>query len=509
MPPPVLRHRNGTLSIDNGFLQSGAVTETYITAATVGGTSTTLTVPSIVGFAINQILLLEDLGTESAEIVLTHASTAPTITAGVGTITLTAAMVKTHPVGSKVRVILFNQIELKRGTTTVASSATALTVATTTNANPPSSLGSGLVAVDPTRRIQDVATVEHTSGYYFARYYDSIHTTFGNYTDACAYGGWVSNTVGYLIERALRDSGVETLSEKIRFNDCYEWINDCLKLIQGKLKRWPEHYSYNAILGQIQRGDNTTTMPTDAYDTETNKSIIAIRVGDQKKLQYLSPGDFDNNMGDVHYTQVTTQQTAGGSTLAINNSYDFADSGKVNVYISNVKYSITYTGVTRSASAGVLTGVPTSGTGSISVTIPVDTWVWQNEVEGIPVYFTVRNGVIETWPLADSSNDNMNLYGDYAKVATSVDSLGDTIDLQRFDAVQHYLTWRMKMKQQTNGTLDMQDGHYLQYKERLNDAIRTLPGNNMFRIRPNVNRIGNSRMMTRKADIQDLAIGDQ
>ena len=491
--PPLLKHRNGTLSIDNTPLQVGAVAETYLTTATVGGTTATLTVPSIVGFGINQIILLEDLGTESAEIVLTHATTVPTTTAGVGTITLTGAMLKTHPVGSRVRVIMYNQIELKHGTTTVATDATALTTATTVNFNPISAIGTGLVAVDATQRVQSHETSEFTSGYYFGRYKNSVTSDFSGYTDALIYAGWASNTVGYMIDRALRDSGVETLSDKIRLTDCYEWINDCLKLIQGKLKRWPEHYAYNSVLGQLSRGDHTTTMPTDAYDTETNKSIIALRIGDSGKLQYLSPGDFDSVQGDVKFTGVTTQAVAAQTTLEIDNSYDFADSGTVSVYISGTKYDITYTGVTRSATAGILTGVPASGTGSITVTIPVGTVVWQDEIDGIPAYFTVRNGTIETWPLSDGSNDNMNLFADYSKVATAVDTSGDTIDLQRFDMVQAYLTWRIKMKNQSNATLDMTDGFYLQYKERLNDSIRTLVSSNVFRIRPSINRIGNTR----------------
>ncbi len=209
------------------------------------------------------------------------------------------------------------------------------------------------------------------------------------------------------------------------------------------------------------------------------------------------------------HTLVTTQATAGQTTLAINNSYDFADSGTVSVYISGTKYSVTYTGVTRSASAGVLTGVPASGTGSITVTIAVDTNVWQNEVEGTPTWFTVRNGAIEYWPLADASNDNTNLYGDYSKVATSVDSDGDAVDAQRYDRVQAYLTFRIKMKARNNGVLDYQDGYYLLYKEGLNDSIRTLPQNNTFRIRPSTNRIGNTRTLPQKADIQDLNISQQ
>ncbi len=400
----------------------------------------------------------------------------------------------------------FDQVEFSHATTATGSK----TQLTTT-------LGTGLVALQADTKIQLYNELQFTSGYYFARYKHSISAVFSDYSDPLLYGGWDQYTVGYLIDRALRDVG-ETLSEKVTRFDCYEWINTGLKLIQGKLKRWPEHYSYNAVVGQLQRGDHTTTMPTDAYDTETNKSIIALRAGDGKKLQYLSPGDFDIEQGDVHFTGVTTQATAGQTTLAINNSYDFADSGTVAVYVSNVKYNITYTGVTRSSTAGVLTGVPASGTGSISVTIPVDTWVWQNETEGTPVWFTVRNGNIETWPLADSAHDNSNLYADYAHVATMVDSDGDTIDQQRYDMVQDYLCWRIDAKARNSGVLSVgttvngrtvPNGWYAQFSEKLNDAIRTLPPNNLFRIRPALNRISNRRSLRAKADIQDLAIGDQ
>lgn len=473
---PNLRNRNGKLYIDSAQLVSDTIQFSYLSEPAVVGDAQVF-LQDYTGFLDNQILLLEDFGSESAEIGTVNGT--PTVNTGC---VLDAVLARSHPVGSRVYILDFNQIELKRGTTTVAASATALTT----------TLGSGLVALQADTKIQVYNEAEFTSGYYFARYKHSISGVFSGYTDALVYGGWEKNTVGYMIDRALRDVG-ETLSEKVTRFDCYEWINTCLKLIQGKLKRWPEHYSYNAVLGQIQRGDNTTTMPTDAYDTETNKSIIALRVGDDGRLQYLSPGDFDSIQGEVKYTQVTTQAVAAQTTLAINNSYDFANSGTVNVYISNVKYSVTYTGVTRSATAGVLTGVPASGTGSISVTIPVDTIVWQDEIEGIPAYFTVRNGVIETWPLADGSNDNANLYGDYSKVATSVDSDGDTVDLQRYDAVQNYLTWMIKMRARNNGTLDLEDGWYLMYREKLNDAIRTLPSNNVFRIRPSLNRIGNTR----------------
>lgn len=78
-------------------------------------------------------------------------------------------------------------------------------------------------------------------------------------------------------------------------------------------------------------------------------------------------------MYGVKKTQVRTQATAGATTLEIDNSYDFLDTGSVTVFLDGDLHEITYTGVTRSATAGVLTGIPAAGTGSITETIAVDT----------------------------------------------------------------------------------------------------------------------------------------
>lgn len=423
---------------------------------------------------------------ENAEILTTHSSTAPSGS----TVTLASNTVNTHYAGEKVYRIEFNQVEISNATTLTGSKSV---VATS--------------ALSADKQVLAYLDTANSSGYYFGRFKNSVAGTFGSYSDGIAYGSWTRNAVGYIIDRALRDLKL-SFSELIDLFDCYEWINEGLEYIQGKLKRWPEHYSYNAVLGQVQRGTNVQAMPTDAYDLETNKSIIGLRIGTDKNLEYLDPKTFDNQLTNVAVTQVTTQATSGQTTLAINNSYDFADSGTVSVYISGTKYSITYTGVTRSTTSGVLTGVPASGAGSITVTIAVNTYVWQNETEGTPIWFTVRNSNIEFWPLADANHDNANMFSDYAKVATKVDSDGDTIDFQRYGMVQSFLTWRMKMKVRNNGDLDMNDGYFMQFKEKLNDAIRTLPQNNVFPTRPNINRMY-KRLPLRKADIQDLQIGEQ
>ena len=304
---PVLTSRNARLFLDNAQLETDAVQFSYLAEPAVVGDAQ-IFLQDYTGFLDNQALLIEGFGSETAEIVTVNGT--PSVNGGA---VLDAVLVRSHPVGARVSVLEYDQVELSHATTTTGSKTTLTTT-----------LGSGLVALQPDIGIQIYLDTQFTSGYYFARYKHSIGGAFSDYTDALLYGGWDRNTVGYMIDRALRDVGVE-LSEKVTRFDCYEWINTCLKMVQGKLKRWPEHYSYNAVLGQMQRGDNTTTMPTDAYDTETNKSIIGLRVGTDKKLQYLSPGDFDTQLEDVAYTQVTTQAVAAQTTLEIDNSYDFPD----------------------------------------------------------------------------------------------------------------------------------------------------------------------------------------
>ena len=487
---PIVSFKNGQLRVPLAPLISSALERTFLSADMAVGTA--VTVQSQKGFhaTTNQPIIIGTLGDETTELVESTTSASPS------TITLAASSIFAHYTGDPLYLIKFDKIEFSHSATLAGTKAT-LTA------------NSGLYSIQPDKEEFILDETEFTSGFYFARFKESVGSTFSDYSDGIEVGVWERDSVGYMINRALHDLELN-LSDKMTLFDCYEWVNKGLKFIQGKLKRWPEHYSYNAVLGQAQRGVNVISMPTDAYDRETNKSLVHVRIGDNRNLRYLDPNRFEAQMEGVSTTQTRTAASAGDLTLEIDNSYDFEDSGSVNVYISGTAYNVIYTGVTRSATAGVLTGVPAAGnTGAITVTIPVDTYVWQDENEGIPQWFTVRNSNLEFYPLVDGSEDNANVYGDYAKVATIVDSDGDVIDYQRYDMVQDYLTFRIKMKARNNGELDFNDGYWISFKEGLNDAIRTLPSNNRFPMSPSVNRMHKQPLSRRVADLQQLNINDQ
>lgn len=483
--PPSLRSKNRNLYIDLSQLVADYLEVTVLTAD-VAAAAGSITVRSISGFAVSNVLLIGELGSEEAEIILVHASSAPSGS----TITLAANTAKAHSAGTKVYSIKYNQVELSIASTLTGSKSTLTTTGDGDGA------ASGLITLRGDIRVKAYNEPDNTSGYYFARFKHSISGVFGDYCDGVPYGGHGENTVAYAIDWALRQNRLKTLTDEITLQFCFDEINDCLKEIKGKQLRWPEQQSLNAVLGQTTRGVFIVAMPSDIYSTDDNRSLISVRIGDSRKLSYLDPVEWEEMLDGVVFSKSTGSHAAGATTFNIDNSYDFDDSGSVNVYVSGTKYTLTYTGVTRHASAGALTGVPASGTGAITVTIADDTYAYQGEEEGEPLYYTVRNGNLEIWPIPDSSWDNMNIYGDYWVVATSVNTEGDTLDQIRFDMAKHYLAWAIEAVSKNNGKRDINSGFHLKYRERLNDAIRNKGRGLKYKMKPRVNRISYRNLTT-------------
>lgn len=466
MSTPVLTHRNNQLYVDLAPLLEAGLEETFLTAD-VAAAGVTLTVKDIDGFAINQILVIGELGEETCEIVKTHASSAPS---GVS-ITLVAGGVEfAHTAGTRVRRIQWNQIEWNHAATLTG----AKSVLTTSD-------------IQSDQLVQAYTDTTQTTGYYFARFKDAIGTTYSGYSDGVAYGGAAADTVGYMIEVALRENETR-LGDNLSREDMYRWLNEGMRFIEGKQMHMPKGIMTGYNLDNTARGYCQHALPTDIYDGTTNQSIKDVRIGSQK-LTYVDPAGYLDAVAGIPVTNVRTQAIAGDTSLLVYNSYDFDDSGTINIYKSGTKYTITYTGITRSALVGSFTGIPASGDGSITTTFAVDTAVWQNEVEGTPNIYSVDSGWLSYWPLPDTSHHDLNVQIDYWTVATSVDSDGDTIDINRYEMLLNYLTWRVRMKVKNNGKLDMTDGYYLMFKEKLNDAIRTSRSNFVHKMAPKLNRI--------------------
>jgi len=426
--------------------------ETYLTAEAAAA-GTTLTVKSISNFTVDLILLIGELGDENSEIIKTHGSTDPTGT----TITLLSGLVKTHTPYTKVRVMLYDQVEISHADTATGDKTTLDTI--------------DIQPESPETRYDDSAK---SAGYFFTRFKNTIGTTYSDHSDPIPYDGFTADTVAFAISYALKRNKLDAFTKYIDYEFCINEVNSCLQFITGKLKGWSKLLTLNAIIGQTTRGINIISLPSDIWENRGNKSIQDIRIGSGTGLIYKIWSEFEKKMEGTTVTQVRTEAAAGELTLEIDNSYDYPDSGTVNFYISGVLYTISYTGVTRSATAGVLTGVPAAGTtGAITVTIPVDTNIWTGESEGNPEYYTVdSDGYVRITPFPSASYDNLNVYMDYYTGATSVDSDVDSLDVFRYDAVKHWLTWVIRMQLKNNGKRDFTDGDYIQFFQIITDYVR-------------------------------------
>jgi len=453
---------------------------TVVLDADVSAGATSVTVRSIIGVAINNILLFGFPGNESTEIIATHTSTAPSG----NTITLVApGLIEPHAAGTVIYVIPWNQVRFYRSATEVdANSDDSTLVALAAAQN-----------IDPTQTDNVYVDTTITSGFFYHRFSDSINSVNDIYSDPIPYSAldiqFEKNEVGYVlsfVKRKLSHEWDDRFSKQTALDE----INSCLAYIQGKLKRWSRYLVPDYVVGQTARGVFDYALPLDIYDNETNKSILQVRIGtSEKPLTPLDEKEFDEQMLDVVHTQVRTQASIGGVTLEIDNSYDFDDSGSVNVYSSNSADAITYTGVTRSATAGVLTGVPATGSGAIAATHAVDQNVWQNETEGRPQYFNVRNGRIRIWPLPDSTWVNKNVVLDYNEEATVVDSESDKIDSARYDMVKYWLLWQGKNYWRKNGEQNLDDGDFKMFGDVLKAAVRTEISGQKYKMQPKINTI--------------------
>lgn len=441
--------------------------KSYLSASSTAG-ATTETVQDNSGLANNDYIRIGKAGVERTEIVRINGAVTR------GTALTTTASVFDHPVGAEVEQLLWNQWRIYGNSTNSSSGATLI------------------ATVD--MQLDAPYTTYNNTGTQYAFYlivaYNSNSTTESDqYSDGVARTtGYALNSVGSLIESSLDAAKAKRTAIMTDIWFIRE-VNDCLRFMTGKLKRWSYLQSFNYAIGQILRGTYSFTLPSDIEDANGPKSIHGVRIGAGTNLEYVDKVEFEEETEDAILTTTTSQALAADTSLNITNSYDYADAGSVDVFVSGTKYTLTYTGVTRSATAGVLTGIPASGTGSITVTIPASTNVWQSAQEGEPTKWTAFDGSLYVWPLADANWDNKNVFLDYYTARTEVNSAGDVIEGPRYDAVKHWLIAKVRAQSAATGKMDPSDPDWGIFREILSDLVRREISGQRHPMKPRINQI--------------------
>jgi len=439
-----------TLYLDNTILTKDKKF-TYLSAdATSGGS--TLTVQSIVGFGVNQILCIGEIGEEQSEVIKTHATTAPSGT----TITLASNLVFNHSQDTKVYLVDYDQAEFSNATTTTGTKTV---------------IGSAITLQVDGKETQ-LTDSTNTTGYGFVRFQNTVPVpdTYSAYSDPVPYTGYADNTVFMIKKRALESCNEKIDGERIT----HEWLNETLWELRREYHnspgKRPFRRIYNADLGNVTTGMYKIAVPADLEAPYSAKNVYGIRIGTGDNLTYYDKKDWDEDYQDIAHTTLASDYAIVDATITLTDSRDFDESGSIEIEGDDIEYSA------NNESTGVLT---ISTAGSSAHTKGKD--VWQNASLGTPAYFTVftdadgSNYIFFDCPIHSDYLDQ-NIWGDYYKTVTAYDSDADTLDELEYDMFVPGLTWRIKKKKnegivQVSPNFSTIDNDYLLWATKKANAL--------------------------------------
>lgn len=424
-----------------------------------------ITVDSITSFAINQILLIGDLGAEDAEIILTHGSTAPSG----NTVTLLTSTTKAHGRGTKVSIIKWNQYELSHATTSTGSKTTLNTT-----------IGSGIISIDPEKSSTLYYDAEYSSGGYFTRKKNSISSVFSDFSDYISYTGYSYNQIGYIKNTAIAQLG-EKKDELLNDDFLNQALFEGRRELDNAIPRWSFRTSFNTDIGDVVEGAYSVSVPTTLRDPDRPDHVLGLRIGGEgQNIGYVTKREFDRWYISTPHTTVATQPSVGATSIVLTSSRDFAESGSIRI-ASN---TITYTSNTQST--GTLTGIPASGTGSITIAHATTTDVWQNQSFGLPSEYTIFEDKIYFNVPFESTYVDRNIEMDFYRTIPEYDTDGDTLDESDPDMFISYLKWKIKYLR-SSGKLNLtKDSDYLEWLNRKKIFITSERANQYVAFSPDI-----------------------
>lgn len=425
----------------------------FLTADTAAGV-TTINVKNLTGFTTNQTLIIGILGNQGTEIVKTHASTPPAS----GVITLAAATIFPHSSSTAIVAIAYDQVEISSALTTTGSK----TVLTTTN-----------VQVDSETTNYNDTT--NASGYYFARFYNTISTLFSGYSDPIPVNGYTLKSARKIIDNAL---GMISKTTSEQFSDSYAFaqIDECQNECVLDLKRWSFLQKFNYNMGDVSTGQWKIALPTDCADQNTTKSIYNFRIGKGNNLRWVDKEKWNEIIQDVASTTLSVSIILGATTITLTDSSDFNDTGTITIGANTYSYSA------NSRSTGVLTTTATTTTNSSG------TDVFQSATNGMPEYWTTYGGYIYWYPIIGPTYNGRNAVLDYysALLPTTTDT--QEIVLPDPTVVTYYLAWKFLLRQANGITTNAIEKMWDKFDQRRKTMKQKESINRTFQLKPLLNR---------------------
>ena len=333
---------------------------TRLTASVVA-TGTTLNVRNTDSLNADDYIIIGDVGNERSEIVK--------ITTVDSDTQLTTAAVKfAHDKNDLVVYIPYNKLQ---------------NYSASTKAGTKTSQGS-LVDIQVDDLVTEVNLSSVSSGYVFARYYNSTSLAESGYSPAVPVSGFTENSLRYILDMA-RKRTQETTEDLLSNDDLLKIAKECSDEIETVKKNWS--FTQDSTDMVMTAGVQTYANPSDLAGYE---SIASVYLGyDNKELSYVDIKDFRYKMRSMPKTVITSDITSASTTINVKDTTAFGSSGTLAI---GGDTSVAYTTTTNTTFAGV-SGIVRNHTSGAEVFVTADL--------DQPTDYTIWSDDMMFWPPAD------------------------------------------------------------------------------------------------------------
>ena len=172
---------------------------------------------------------------------------------------------------------------------------------------------------------------------------------------------------------------------------------------------------------------------------DTQQGILNVKFA-SSLLKFIDIHEHEELFEDTALTTLSADAAVGATSITLSDSYEFAESGTV--YIGG--NTITYTA--NAESTGVLSGIPASGSGSITTAASSGDTVWQGLNPGVPEKYTIFNGKIYLDVPVETDEVGKKLKFKYLKALDRFDDFSDTTDIPFYEAIEKYISYKIEKR---------------------------------------------------------------
>ncbi|MCR4308235.1 MAG: hypothetical protein NUV80_06775 [Candidatus Berkelbacteria bacterium] len=407
----------------------------YVAAATA------LVVIDNKGFADNDYLLLGEVGDPKSEDVDVNG----TVTRGTS-ITLTTTITKFgHEIDAPVTRLLERGIKIY-GAATDGGAGTLIASVDAITASGSQLADAVMIQWNQAHTEYTLLNTDTAYSFYYVTFTDG--TTESPSSDFIASTGPAYNSGYSIVNAALREADAEIDNNFLTWELMLDYLNDWQDEVthyvtaDGISKDWAfEIIEDSSSLTAVQNTEKyaLSSLTNEIKYPDSHQGILSVKLG-SKHLWEMTYDDYVDIYNGIKRTEVATAATAGDTSIVLDDTYEFAESGTVYIGPDTVTYT------TNTESTGTLSGIPASGTGSITATRAINTVVWQGVSPNTPSRYTIFNGYLYTDAPCDNSVANYKFKINYLYKLARLTALSEATVITFSHIAKYYIAGKIESR---------------------------------------------------------------